>query len=127
MRGTHPTTLELTRHASLGPRGDCILAVGSSLAPREFSDETKALIRAGSTFRLELEAGGKIDVVAGTGHPGLTLDDEDEMVFRKSGFVSGRTVLVGCDKAVADLDRGLVAALRDPATRVDARLYVLEP
>ena len=123
--GTHRTTLEFTHHTDLGPQGDCILGVGVSLSPAGFSKETKAAIRAGRHFRLEIEAAGFMDVLHGTGHHDLSLDDNEEMVFRKSPFTSGRTVLVHCDKAVMDLDRALVASLSDPGTVVRAKLYVL--
>jgi Uncharacterized protein conserved in archaea len=34
------------------------------------------------------------------------------MVVRKSGFTSGRTLMIGADKAAADLDRGFVEKLK---------------
>jgi uncharacterized protein len=35
------------------------------------------------------------------------------MVVRKSGFISGRTLMIGADKAAADLDRRFVEKLKN--------------
>jgi uncharacterized protein len=120
VQACHKTTLEFTREVKLTMRGDCIAGVAATLAPAGFKPETKTVLRAGRDFILQVSVDDVIEEIAGKGHPGLALDDEHEMVFRKSSFVSGRTVLVSCDKASVDLGDGLRARL----AREDAEIHV---
>jgi hypothetical protein len=52
------------------------------------------------------------EVITGFGSTNLSLSDTDDMVVRKSGFVSGRTLMIGADKAARDLDRAFVDKLK---------------
>ena len=54
---------------------------------------------------------GVCDAVVGRGDPGLSLSDESRMVFRRSSYVSGDTVMVRASKAARDLRRDLVERL----------------
>lgn len=56
--------------------------------------------------------------VEGRGSRGLTFTDPHEIVVRKSGFVSGRTLMVYSNKAAADIPRRMVKLLQDPAETV---------
>lgn len=125
MRACHKSTLEFTREAVLTTRGDCIAGVASTLAPASFKVETKAAIRAGNDFILQMRVGTMVEEISGKGHPDLVLDDEQEMVFRKSTFVSGRTVLVSCNKASADLGGSFRERLAMPGTTIDVSLFLV--
>ncbi len=52
------------------------------------------------------------DEVVGRGDPRMSFEDPVGMVFRRSDYVDGRTVLVDCDKGAGDLNRELVERLR---------------
>jgi hypothetical protein len=121
----HKTTLEFTRDSRLTARGDCIAGVASTLAPAGLKAETKAAIRAGRDFLLQVRVGDMVEEITGKGHPDLALDDEHEMVFRKSAFVSGRTVLVSCDKASADLGGKFRKQLARDGVEIQVSLYLL--
>jgi len=112
----HASTFEVTTDDWLTPAGDCILGVEADLAA---ADVDRAFVAAcrdpGAIITVSFEAGGHEDVVTGRGHPDLAFEDERSMVGRTSDYVDGRTILVGADKAAADLDRDLVAALADGA------------
>jgi len=125
VRANHKTTLEFTKSPDLTPRGNCILAVGSSIAPVDFKDQTKALLRSPNNFLLEMEVDSLVERLTGFGHPDLSLTSDEEMVFRKSGYISGRTVLVRCDKASVDLNPEFRKRLKDETKSVEARLYLL--
>jgi hypothetical protein len=126
MQSCHKTTLEFTREANVTLRGDCIAGVRATLAPASFKPETKALLRSHRSFLVEIRAGGLVENIRGKGHPDLALDDEHEMVFRKSQFVSGRTVLVSCDKASADIDARVRQALQQDGIEISVSLYLLD-
>ncbi|WP_336034550.1 DUF371 domain-containing protein [Halobacterium yunchengense] len=112
----HESTLELTTDDYLTPAGDCILGVEADRAPADFAEDFVAACRSdAATITLHLEADGHEDTVTASGHPDLAFANDRSMVGRTSDYVDDRTVFVNADKAAADLDRDLVAALADGA------------
>ncbi|RLF12420.1 MAG: DUF371 domain-containing protein [Thermoprotei archaeon] len=119
VKATHRSTLEITKDPYLSPRGDCIVAIAAEKAARDLSLEFKKLAsREGSVITLMIEAEGLSDVVRGYGSAMMVFNDERSIVFRKSSYICGRTVMVKADKAAADLDRRLVELLKDPSVEV---------
>lgn len=122
---THPTTLELTRELSLSNNGDCIIAVGSSAGLRDLPEPMRnALSSEVCKARLTLKLDLHRFAIEGRGATGLTLSHPTDMVVRKSGFVSDRTLMVHADRAAADLPRSFVELLRDPRRKVLVDLAV---
>jgi hypothetical protein len=108
----HASTLELTSDDYLTPAGDCILGIEADRAPAEFDPEfTEPCRDADATITATLDAGDHTETVRGRGHPDLTFDSSRSLVCRTSEYVDDRTVMVGADRAAADLDREFVAAL----------------
>jgi len=121
----HPTTFEITREGKLSKRGDCVLAVNSTKAAADFSEEFKRVCRNdGAIVLMRLEANGIQDLVRGWGSARLTLTDSDGIVCRTSTHASARTVMVRADKAARDLRRDLIIALKSPETRLRIQLTV---
>lgn len=112
-------TLEVTREGWLTRSGDCVVAVRASRGAADLSHSFKKLARRADTrITLTIEAGGRVDVASGWGHPDLTLDHPTDMVVRRSSYTCGRTLMIRSDKAARDLSRGLVRALTNPRERV---------
>ena len=112
VRAAHASTLEVTTDDWLTPAGDCILAVEADRAPADFADDFVAACQdPAATVTATIEAGDHREQVRGRGHPDLTFDSERSAVCRTSDYADDRTVMVGADRAAADLDRDLVAAL----------------
>ena len=63
--------------------------------------------------------------VEGIGSTGLTFTDPHEIVVRKSGFVSGRTLMVYSNKAAVDIPRRVVKLLQDPAETVTIEISAI--
>jgi uncharacterized protein len=123
--GTHRSTLELTKESTLRREGDCIIAVEANKGARDLSEELKRVLsREDSSILLTIEANGLRDVVHGRGHPEMSFQDSECMVFRKSNYVCGRTVMIQADKAAADIDRDLVRLLRNEATALQVKIEV---
>ncbi|MHA1714361.1 MAG: DUF371 domain-containing protein [Promethearchaeota archaeon] len=122
---THKTTLEFTKSPSLTKRGNCILGVEAEISPSEFKPETKELLCKKKHFLLEIEINGLTDSITGWGDPALSLADDEEMVFRKSNYMSGRTVLINCSKAARDLKSEIKKLARIPGNIIHIRLYLL--
>ncbi|WP_049998464.1 DUF371 domain-containing protein [Halococcus sediminicola] len=112
----HASTLELTSDDYLTPAGDCILAVEADRTPADFDPGFVAACRdADATITLTLDAGDQTELVTGRGHPDLAFENARSLVCRTSEYVDDRTVMVGTDKAAADLDRAFVDALAEEA------------
>ena len=62
--------------------------------------------------RLTLTVGVETFVAEARGDPGLYLSHPHDMVIRKSGFLSDRTLAVGASAAARDIPRSMVAGLR---------------
>jgi hypothetical protein len=116
VQATHESTFEVTTDDYLTPAGDCILAVAADRAPADFPDDLVAACRdSEATVVATVAAGGHTERVVGRGHPDLSVESDRSAVCRTSDYVDDRTVMVGAERAAADLDRDLVAALADGA------------
>lgn len=110
---THKTTLQITKEDHISKRADCIVAVSADKSLRDLARDIKtALSTNAARIRLTIQAGHMSEVITGFGSAALSLSDTDDMVVRKSGFVSGRTLMIGADKAARDLDRAFVDKLK---------------
>ena len=113
----HASTFELTTDDWLTPAGDCIVAVDADRTPGDFDPAFRAACRdetATIEARLTVETDDETltETITGRGDPGLTLRDDRSIVGRTSDYTDDqRTILVGADRAAADLNRDLVAAL----------------
>lgn len=113
VKATHPTTIEVTKDPYLTPRGDCIIAVKADKAAVDLNESFKRLARSPSTIiKATIEVNGLKEVVTGRGDEKLTFTDPKSLVFRRSVYVCGRTVMVKCDKAAVDLNRSLIRRLK---------------
>jgi len=121
--GTHSMTFEITRAPNLSRRGDCVIGVNATRAPSDFSLHFKNLCRhEGTQITILLEAGSLTDVIQGSGSPGLRFIDRNEMVGRKSSFISDRTIMVHANKAARDIKRSLINALTSPKSILKVRI-----
>jgi len=113
----HKRTFEITKASSVTKRGDCIIAVSSTKAPRDFSSGFRSLCLSRDTqITIELWAAGRRERIVGWGDEKLTLTNPNEIVGRKSTYTSDRTFMVEADKAACDLDRRFVRILKNPST-----------
>ncbi len=114
IRATHNNTLEITKEEDVSSRGDCIVGVRSSKACFDLSNPVKARIIHGNALAFEIRVGKDSFRFTGLGSPTLSLDDQREIVLRKSDYASERTLAIKCSAAAADLPRILVSKLGHP-------------
>ena len=103
----HKTTIEFTKDKEVSKKGDCILGVNADFS---FS-EIKRLLK---KKEIKIKIGNFI--VKAEVNPGF--NDKKEIVIRKSGFISGRTLGINADKASIDLSRKLVKKLKNPEEKI---------
>ena len=113
VRATHRTTFEVTTDEHLTPDGDCIIGVGADRGCAQLGEAMKEALRSDrGKVRLTLTVGVETFVAEARGDPGLDLSHPHDMVIRKSGFLSDRTLAVGASAAARDIPRSMVAGLR---------------
>lgn len=120
---THPTTLEFTKEDFLTTTGNCILGICASKACSDLDPKLKSAIQNGKNIVVELIVNEFTEKFEGQGNPDLNLSNSLSMVFRKSQFISDRTILCGCTKASCDLSRSLVTLMKNPDQHIVVRFY----
>ena len=91
------------------------MAVSADKSLYDLASDVKTALSSNTVkTRLKIKAGHMSEVITGFGNADLSLSDTDDMVVRKSAFISGRTLMVGANKAARDLDRTFVEKLRKP-------------
>jgi uncharacterized protein len=99
------------------------VAVRSSSAVRNLPEELKRVLSSSSgRGRIALRVGTFEFTVEGRGNPGLTFSHETDLVVRKSGFVSDRTLMIYADKSSIDIPREMVRMLQDPNSMVTVEI-----
>ena len=115
LRATHKTTLEFTKEEHLSKRGDCIVAVGSTMAAGDLPVEfKKTAATENSQITVIIEVDNLKETVKAKGSPQLTFTHPTDLVVRKSSYICGRTLAIEADKASIDFSRELITKLKDP-------------
>lgn len=110
---THNTTIELTKENCLTKRGNCILGINASKACDDLNDGLKKILKKGRKLKITIKTDQFTDTFYGYGNKELTLMDKNDIVFRKSDFICGRTLLINCTKSSYELNRELVQEIRN--------------
>ena len=118
IRSTHKKTIEITKDSELTPKGDCIIGVNASCSCLDLPSSLKEKLRdPKSKVKFSIKVAQYEFIVEGRGGEDLTLTHTEDIVIRKSNFVSPRTLAVKCDKASDLLPREMVTLLQDPKTK----------
>jgi hypothetical protein len=122
---THKTTFEVTKEETLSKRGDCIVAVEATKAASDLPTEFKEAARKeGAQITVTIQADELKETVKAKGSPQLRFTHPTDLVVRKSGYVCGRTLAIGANKAAIDFSRELVEKLKDPNQTTKVTLTV---
>ena len=109
---THKTTIELTKASSLTKKGNCILGINASKACNDLNNNLKNILKKGGKVKITIETNNFLDSFYGYGNKDLTLIDKNDVVFRKSDYICGRTILINCTKSSSEISRNLVQELK---------------
>ena len=123
IRSSHPTTIMFTKERQVTRRGDCVVAVAADKSVADLSTEFKnALRQPYAKLTIHLEVGGLQGQINAYGSPELVLNHPNDLVIRKSEFISDRTLAVKADKSSADLSKAVIEKLKNPEQRVTLTL-----
>ncbi|HOI13735.1 MAG TPA: DUF371 domain-containing protein [Methanoculleus sp.] len=113
VQGAHRTTFEVTKDETLTETGDCIIGVAADKGAADLDPGLKALLRDDrAVLTARLTTGGETVEVRSRGSAAFTLDHPRDLVWRRSDFISDRTVGISSDRVAASLPRGFIEALR---------------
>jgi len=119
IQAIHPTTLMFTKEKHLSNTGDCIIAVAADKAIVDLTQTFKAnLKKPTAKLILIIEAGGLTQQINASGSPKLILTHPTDIVVRKSGYLSDRTLAIDADKSSNDLSRQLIERLKNPKQKI---------
>ncbi|MBU0757049.1 MAG: DUF371 domain-containing protein [Nanoarchaeota archaeon] len=107
----HRNTLEFTKEDYVTRTGDCIVGIKSDFD----TEKIKEFIKENRTFKVIIKIKDISDEVFCEINPDF--DDDHEIVIRKTGFLSKRTLGINCTKAAKDLDRKLIEKLKNPENK----------
>lgn len=118
--GTHKTTLEFTKDKNLTLKGDCIVGVKADFD----LEKLKHIIQNSQnsknkkiTITIETISTPKIkEMINAEINPNF--DSNNELVIRKTDFVSERTFAIKADKAAFELKRDLIGFLKGKENRM---------
>ncbi|MDP8003002.1 MAG: DUF371 domain-containing protein [Caldisphaera sp.] len=114
IKATHKTTFEITKDEDLTPRGDCIIAVKSEKAAQDLPYWLINEIKNDNTLILAILCSKNIcDSIIGYGSKNLLLNDKNKIIFRKSNYIEGSTIMIKSNKAAIDINRKLIEDLRN--------------
>jgi hypothetical protein len=119
----HPTTLMITKDKELTKQGDCIIAVSANKAVADLNIEFKQKLQNPNTkVNITIEIDDLTEQVIAYGSAELDLNNNNDIVIRKSNFTSDRTLAIKADKAANDLPREFTKKLRKPNQRIKITL-----
>jgi hypothetical protein len=125
IQAIHPTTLMFTKEKSMSNAGDCIVAVAADKALADLTQTFKdALRKTNAKLTIIIEAAGLTEQVNASGSPKLILTHPNDIVIRKSSYISDRTLAIDADKSSNNLSRELIAKLRNPKQKIHIALIV---
>lgn len=113
IKATHKTTLEFTKDKEVTPKGDCIVGVD---ADYDLFEIKQFIAPANKKVKIILEVGGVVEELEGKINPNF--EDDKEIVLRKTGFLSKRTLLVHSTKSAQSLKRKMVNKLADSKQKI---------
>ncbi len=123
VKSLNKTTFEITKEEHLTPRGDCIIAVGSTKGAVDLSSKFKQIAsKPNAHIEIRIEVDGEIETVRAKGHPALSFSHLTDLVVRKSDYICSRTLAVRADKAACDFSREFVEKLRNPNQKAEITL-----
>jgi hypothetical protein len=127
VRATHRTTFEVTMEDWLTSCGDCIIGICADRGAAGLSsDFRRVLAQDMAVLVTTLSVPGVQATIHSRGSAKMTLSHPTDLVWRKSGYVCGRTVGIYSDHSAQTLPRDMIAALQK-GEELTVRLSAIKP
>jgi hypothetical protein len=113
IRGTHPSTFEVTKEENLSLQGDCIIGVGADKGAADLDFTFSRLLREDQAILYTILRVGSCEIlVCSQGNAGFTLTHPCDLVWRRSRYIDTRTIGIESDRVAATLPRTLIRLLQ---------------
>ena len=112
----HKTTLEFTKDSEISKRADCIIGVNSDF---DIIDLKKFVFGKRGVRIIIYANNEKFEVNAFLNE---SFNDEREIVVRKTGFVSERTLGINADRAASDVPEKMAKLLQNPQQKIQIQI-----
>lgn len=116
---TQRNTLEFTKESGLSSEGDCIIGVMADFSLEKIRKFLSSLAP-GHEIIITIRAGKISERVTAVPNPDFSSDSE--IVVRRTGFLSERTLGIWADKSSKELSRALVSEMRSPNCRIEVTI-----
>lgn len=113
---SHANTLEFTKESDVNPSGTCIIGVKADFDSRKLKDFVKDKQKVTMLIHVNSMT-EKLEFI-----PNPDFDDEEEIVVRKSGFESKRTLGFRADKSADDFSDEFREKLADAQQEIMVEL-----
>ena len=104
----HKTTLEFTKDKEVTKTGDCIVGTKADFGLKSI----KKFIKNKKKLKIIMKAGDFSEEIRCEINPNF--NDDEEIVIRKSDFISKRTLGINADKAAVDLNKEFIKLMKNP-------------
>ncbi|MBL7056242.1 DUF371 domain-containing protein [Candidatus Woesearchaeota archaeon] len=115
----HKNTLEFTKDLNVTLSGECIVGVKADFSLERIKEFIPRKIKNNENripIKVIIKINNYVDEI--NGFLNVNFDDSEEIVIRKSDFVSGRTLVVKADKGAKDLNKNLIKELKNPDLKI---------
>jgi len=112
----HKTTLEFTKDKEVTLKGDCIVGVNSDFQLSRVKEFIRSLKN--NKIKITIKAQGTENQETMEAEINHSFNSDNEVVIRKTGFLSGRTFAVNASKASFELNRSLISHLKKDGSKV---------
>ena len=119
IRASHSTTWQVTKEFEITEKADCIIGVQANYSTLTIPEWLKEHLKKSGKIQISLKIGQRVFNSHAQGNENLILDDEVDMVFRKSTFISPRTIALNSTFVAKDLDEVSREALKNPLTKLE--------
>ena len=113
---THKTTLEFTKDKELSLKGNCIVGVKSDFDLQKIKDFMKKSKK--KKIIMTIETADKKITEKTEAELNPNFNSDNEIVIRKTDFVSERTFAIRSNKAAFELKRDLIDYLKEKRNRI---------
>ena len=113
---THKTTLEFTKEKELSLEGNCIVGIASDFELSEIKNFIKNCKN--KKIKITIEAPNKKINDTIEAEINSDFNSGNEIVIRKTDFISERTLAIKSDKAAFELKRELIEFLKEKKNKI---------
>jgi len=118
IQAAHKTTLEFTKDKELSLKGDCIIGVNADFKLDKLKEFIKKIKGKNITITIKAISNNIKFQEKIYAELNPNFKSNNELVVRKADFISERTFAIKANKAAFDLNRNLIAYLKEKKNKI---------